>query len=247
VPPGERPAPAATPPASTPEPRAPAAGPPGAGPRAADEPETKPKPEVRAEKPAPPPASAAAPPAAPPETPSAPSPDRSAGPPPEPASWQEITPAHIDQVVFERLPPDAGVVSPIAPADEPLDPDIEAEIEEIRSRLVAWGPGRVAEPVQRVRNLLYVAAVPDVFQLPIERYVPHVVFERIQQDVPHDDLVKILFWIATHPGGGDDSAVDDLRSAGLQVSGPSDIDQARERVMLYSLKLLGRLVGRIQG
>ena len=78
-------------------------------------------------------------------------------------------------------------------------------------RLVTWGPAQVADPVQRVRNLLYVAAVPDVFQIPLERYVPHVVFERLQGDVPKDDLIKILFWVATHPAGGDDSAVDDLR------------------------------------
>jgi hypothetical protein len=76
-----------------------------------------------------------------------------------------------------------------------------------------------------------------------ERYVPHVVFERLQADIPKDDLIKVLYWVATHPNGGDDSAVDDLRSAGLKVNGPSDMDQTRERVMLYALKLLGRLVG----
>jgi hypothetical protein len=157
-----------------------------------------------------------------------------------------VTPAHIDEVVFERLPSDAGVVSPIAPANEPIEPDVEAELEEVRTRLATWAPGKVADPVQRVRNILYVAAVPDVFQLPVERFLPHIVFERLQEEVPKEDLIKILFWIATHPSGGDDSAVDQLRAAGLDVSGPSDIDQARERVMLYALKLLGRLAGRIR-
>jgi ABC-type transport system involved in cytochrome c biogenesis permease component len=165
--------------------------------------------------------------------------------PQEPGSWQDVTPAHIDEIVFSRLPPDTGVVSPIARADEPLDPDVEAEVEEVRSRLPTWRPALVADPVQRVRNVLYVAAVPDVFQMPIERHLPHVVFERLQADVPKDDLIKILFWVATHPMGGDDSAVDDLRSAGLRVAGPSDIEQARERVMLYALKLLGRVAGKI--
>ena len=148
-------------------------------------------------------------------------------------------------MVFERLPADSGVVSPIAPADEAIDPEVEAEIEEVRSRLVTWAPARVADPVQRVRNVLYVAAVPDVFQLPLERYLPRVVFERLQEDIPKDDLIKILFWVATHPTGGDDSAVDDLRSAGLKVNGPGDMDQVRERVMIYALKLLGRVAGKI--
>jgi hypothetical protein len=136
-------------------------------------------------------------------------------------------------------------VSPIARLDEPIDPEVETDLEEIRTKLATWGPGQVADPVQRVRNVLYVAAVPDVFQVPLERYVPHVVFERLQADVPKDDLIKVLYWVATHPNGGDDSAVDDLRSAGLKVNGPSDMDQTRERVMLYALKLLGRLVGKI--
>jgi ABC-2 type transport system permease protein len=170
------------------------------------------------------------------------------GPPPgpaEPKSWQAVTPAHIDEIVFPRLPSDAGVVSPIARLDEPIDPEVEADLEEIRSKLATWGPGQVADPVQRVRNVLYVAAVPDVFQMPLERYLPHIVFERLQGDIPKEDLIKLLYWVATHPNGGDDSAVEDLRSAGLKVNGPSDIDQARERVMLYALKLLGRLVGKI--
>jgi len=170
------------------------------------------------------------------------------GPPPllpEPASWRAVTPAHIDEIVFPRLPSDSGVVSPIARLDEPIDPEVETDLEEIRTKLATWGPGQVADPVQRVRNVLYVAAVPDVFQVPLERYVPHVVFERLQADVPKDDLIKVLYWVATHPNGGDDSAVDDLRSAGLKVNGPSDMDQTRERVMLYALKLLGRLVGKI--
>jgi ABC-2 type transport system permease protein len=170
------------------------------------------------------------------------------GPPPplpEPASWRAVTPAHIDEIMFERLPSDSGVVSPIARLDEPLDPEVEGDLEEVRSKLATWGPGQVADPVQRVRNVLYVAAVPDVFQIPLERYVPHVVFERLQGDIPKDDLIKLLYWVATHPNGGDDSAVDDLRSAGLKVNGPSDMDQTRERVMLYALKLLGRLAGKI--
>ena len=220
---------------------------------AATEPETSapatPPPAIKKERntstvpPKPSPDEAATPKPAPP--PAAPS---TTGPPPplpEPTSWRAVTPAHIDEIMFQRLPSDSGVVSPIARLDEPLDPEVEGDLEEVRSKLATWGPGQVADPVQRVRNVLYVAAVPDVFQIPLERYAPHVVFERLQGDIPKDDLIKLLYWVATHPNGGDDSAVDDLRSAGLKVNGPSDMDQTRERVMLYALKLLGRLVGKI--
>ena len=220
---------------------------------AATEPETSapatPPPAIKKERntstvpPKPSPDEAATPKPAPP--PAAPS---TTGPPPplpEPTSWRAVTPAHIDEIMFQRLPSDSGVVSPIARLDEPLDPEVEGDLEEVRSKLATWGPGQVADPVQRVRNVLYVAAVPDVFQIPLERYAPHVVFERLQGDIPKDDLIKLLYWVATHPNGGDDSAVDDLRSAGLKVNGASDMDQTRERVMLYALKLLGRLVGKI--
>jgi hypothetical protein len=46
--------------------------------------------------------------------------------------------------------------------------------------------------VQRVRNLLYVAGVPDLFQMAMERFVPLIVFERIEQDVPKQDLFRCL-------------------------------------------------------
>lgn len=208
---------------------------PAATPRA-ERPEAAADPLVKA------PATPDAPPA---KAPPAPAPAPADGPPPAPETWRHVTPAHIDEIVFARLPHDGGVVSPIGPADEPLDPDIEAELEEVRSRLPTWGPGQVEDPVQRVRNYLYMAAVPDVFQLPVERHMPHVVFERLQADFPKEDLIKLLYFVATHPMSGDDSAVDDLRAAGLRTSGPMDIDQTRERVMLYALKLLGRLVGQI--
>ena len=146
-----------------------------------------------------------------------------------------------------RLPPDSGVVSPIAPADEPLDPDVTAEIEEVRNRLPAWRPGQVADPVQRVRNILYVAAVPDVFQLPVER---HLAARRL----------RAASGGRAQGGSDQDPLLDRDASDGRRRQrggrsarrrpedrGPSDIEQARERVMLYALKLLGRVLGKIPG
>ena len=154
--------------------------------------------------------------------------------------------ASIDRDLrFDRLPPDEGVVSPIAPADEQPDTDVANHLDYIASTLLTWKPAQVADPVQRVRNVLFVAAVPDVFQMePLERLIPLVVFDHLQQNIPPGDLPKILYWIALHPNEGDDSAVDELRVFKLG-NGPSDIDQARERVALYAVKLLGRITGKI--
>jgi hypothetical protein len=148
-------------------------------------------------------------------------------------------------LIFTHLPPDSGIVTPIAPADEEPDPDLAAEIDVVRERLPFWGPGQVDDPVQRVRNYLFIPAAADVFQMPIERFLAPVIYERLQEVFRREQLIQILYWIAIHPNDGDDSAVDYLKDAGLATNGPSDIAQARERVALYAVKLLGRLMGKI--
>jgi len=162
------------------------------------------------------------------------------------ASWQDVTMKVIDDdLTFDHLPPDSGVVTPIAPAFEQPEPEMADKLDAMRLALLTWQPGLVADPVQRTRNFLYVAAVPDVFQMEIERFVPAIVFDQIQQGIPKEDLVKILYWIAIHPYDGDDKAVDELRSLGLG-NGPSDIEEVRNRVGIYAVKLLGRLTGKIK-
>jgi hypothetical protein len=103
----------------------------------------------------------------------------------------------------------------------------------------------VADPVQRARNLLAVAAVPDVLQMEqVERFVPRLVFARLQAVIPPRDLPKVLYWIALHPDGGDASAIHDLKPLGLpNATGPDT--KVRPRIMLYAFKLLGRLTGHI--
>ncbi|MPZ16942.1 MAG: hypothetical protein GEV06_03335 [Luteitalea sp.] len=165
----------------------------------------------------------------------------------EPASWRDVTMTHIERdFAFEHLPPDGGVVSPIASPGRDPDPELEEQLEEVRAALLDWEPGYVEDPVQRVRNFLFVAAVPDVLQLePLERYVPLVVFARLQEDIPASQLIKLLYWVAKHPSEGDDAAVDQLRFLDL-AGAPGDMAMTRERVTVYALKLLGRLTGKIE-
>src|SRR5262249_30177667 len=133
-----------------------------------------------------------------------------------PASWQAVTLADIDRdLVFDHLPPDAGIVTPIASVDEPPDPEVADELEELRRLLPEWPLARVSDPVQRVRNLLYVAAVPDVQQVPLERHIASVVYERLKADIPRDTLIKILYWIALHPEAGEDPAPAELEALGI--------------------------------
>jgi len=164
-----------------------------------------------------------------------------------PENWRAVTLADIERdLIFTRLPPDSGVVTPIAPLAEEPDETTLAQLDKMRLALPDWQPGKVPDPVQRVRNFLYVAAVPDVFQMQeLERFVPLIVYERIQEDIPKEDLIKILYWIATHPFDGDDKAVDELRPLGL-FNGPADMEQTRGRLSVYAVKLLGRITGHIK-
>ena len=164
---------------------------------------------------------------------------------PTASSWQAVTVADIDRdLVFDRLPSDSGIVTPIARDEEEPDPDTADHLRYIQENLPLWQPGKVADPVQRVRNMLYVAAVPDVQQLPIERFAAQAVFYQLQEDIPKDQLVKILYWIAIHPTDGDDKAVSELWALRFS-SDPVDLEQTRERAAIYGVKLLGRLLGKL--
>lgn len=198
---------------------------------------------ARSTTPAPPPPEAAAGTRGPaPEPPGGKTPMPALGPP----TWQQVTLKHIEaDLVFDRLPPDAGIVTPIAGADEQPDQDQSDQLDTIWFELAYWLPGRDRDLVQRVRNYLYIPAVIDVFQMSIERYVPALIFERLQTDIPKDDLIKVLYWMAIHPQEGSDAALDQLKPFGID-NGPSDTDEVRQRAAVYGVKLLGRLTGKIK-
>jgi hypothetical protein len=158
-----------------------------------------------------------------------------------PASWRDVGDEDIATIAFDRLPDDEGLVSPMAPRGTLNDSAAERQIAAVRAALPAWAPAREADPVQRARNMLYIAAVPDLLQMdPLERHLPWLVFDRLRQDTPPQDLPRILFWISQHPDEGGDAAVEQLGALGLpEVSGPTR--RVRERAMLYALKFLKRL------
>ena len=161
------------------------------------------------------------------------------------ASWRDVSDADIQKIAFDRLPADEGIVAPVSRSDESPDPAIVPALDRIRDALPGWAPGNVPDPVQRARNLLAIAAVPDILQMEqVERFVPRLVFARLQAVIPPRDLPKILYWIAMHPDAGGDAAIRQLGAFGLpDISGPTK--PVRGRIMLYAFKLLGRLSGPI--
>jgi hypothetical protein len=158
-----------------------------------------------------------------------------------PATWEAVTQKDIDGIAFDRLPPDTGVVAPLAADDEEPPPEIVEQLGQLRTALSTWAPGKVADPVQRVRNLLYVASICDVYRIyPLERFAPLAVFDQINAVSASMDLPKILYFIALHPDGGSDSAARQIHLLGLPDA-PADTRLPRNRNMLYAFKLLGRL------
>jgi len=168
--------------------------------------------------------------------------------PPHAASvpaWKTVTLQLIDeQIDFTRLPPDSSVTfTPIARSDDQPDQEVQDQLVLLEAALQTWRPGKVADPVQRVRNLLYIPAVADVLALPTESYIPAVVFAHIRQVVPKDDLIKILYSIGVDAFAGDDKALTDLGAVGLP--GAPGAEEVHNRSGYYAVKLLGRLMGRI--
>lgn len=192
--------------------------------------------------PAPAPATAAEPaavataPAAPVETPPAAAPVPAPPPKPEPA-WMKVTPQQTAALDF-NLPPDEGIVAPFAAPDEAPYDFIAEQVAGVRQKLPFWEPGNDADELQAIRNLVGVAAVPDAIQLPVERYLPPVVFERLQEAYPKDKLVKALTWIAMHPEEG--VMIATIEELGVEGEA-GDLMQVRERVYLYALKFIVRL------
>lgn len=159
------------------------------------------------------------------------------------ASWQGVTMAQVmSDLMFSGLPPDAGVVTPIAAtAGEPPE-EMWGELDTFHQALQTWPPGRSEDVVERTRNLLFVPAVVDVVQLPMEAYVPPMVYEILERDIDRAALVKILYWIAVNYEEGSDAAVDQMQPLGIR-NGPSDLQEIRHRMGIYAVKLIGRLSG----
>lgn len=159
---------------------------------------------------------------------------------PAPEAWISVGPTDYATVDFARLPPDTGLIAPIAAVTEEIGDAALSQVDAIERKLVDWQPGRVANPVQRVRNLLYVAAIPDILQMEqVERVLPLIIERRLRSDFTSKELAQLLFWIALHPNDGSDEAMAQMDPLGLPDLAAARVP-ARTRTMIYAFKLLGR-------
>ena len=165
-----------------------------------------------------------------------------APPPPSfpPPPWAAIAPQDVAGLDY-RVLPDGGIVAPIAPGDDEPEDFIKVQVDRVRRDLPTWPPGADGDDV---RNLPYVAAVPDTVQLPVERYLPMVVLQHLLDTFPKENLVKILTWIARHPVDG--PVIDDISDLGIEGTAGDPL-LVRERACFYAIKFIARLTDRKAG
>lgn len=159
--------------------------------------------------------------------------------PPKPP-WAKLTDQDAAKLDYD-LPPDVGIVAPMAPPDQAPDEWARPQVENVRIMLPYWVPSKGPDALTRVRSALYVAAVPDAAQVPTEPYVPQVVLDYLEKNYAKDDLVKILTWIAQHPDEG--TPILSTADLGLKAAA-RDPMLVKERVHYYAIKFVARLTNR---
>ena len=155
-------------------------------------------------------------------------------------TWRQVTPAMIDAITYDDLEPDSGPVTPFVASLDGLDDDAKKRLDNFTDKLSDFAPANDPDLLQRVRNLLSIAAVADLLQDELEGAFPYVIFERLKTDIPAPDLKKLLTWIILHP---DENTVL-TKVEELGIMGEVDDVRTRERVTGYAKKCLFRLISK---
>jgi ABC-2 type transport system permease protein len=159
---------------------------------------------------------------------------------PPPPPWSYLTDKDAAALDYD-LPPDIGIVAPMAGPEQEPDEWTRPQLENVRIMLPYWVPSKGPDAVTRVRYALYVAAVPDAAQVPTEPFVPQVVLNYLEMTYPKQDLIKMLTWIALHPDEG--NAILSTSDLGLKASA-RDPMLVKERAHYYAIKFVARLTDR---
>ncbi len=158
-------------------------------------------------------------------------------------SWRAMTKFDFAALPINEMPPDAGNISPIAGADEEPVGTSARLVKLVEATLPTWAPGHVAEPVQRVRNHLFLIGAPDLAQSVAERFLPAAVLRYLLTQFPEEELAQILCWIALHPEEGTDTVLSDKLVRDMGVSAKIDAAEVRNRTYFYAVKLNRWVIG----
>ncbi len=157
--------------------------------------------------------------------------------------WDQITDEQINSLKFDGLPPDDGTVAPVAPSATDIKvPEMKERVRRVIEKLPAWPLGHSGDDAQRVRNYLSAASIADASEdTDFEGPMARAVFDRLRADFDQTELIHILAYIAIEPDQG--TVLEDAPE--LDLHGPINADTIRSRNVMYALKLLGRLLGKL--
>lgn len=154
------------------------------------------------------------------------------------APWQTLTDAQLAALDY-RLPADTDVVTPFASDEEEVDEYVAERLREVERNFASWAPDAERDPVQRVRNNLCALGLADIGQSLLEAQLPRLVLHRLAREIPRDDLIRILGWIALHPQEG--RVLTDLDRLGIPEGATDDEAEIRRRAEIYAKKFIVRL------
>jgi hypothetical protein len=131
----------------------------------------------------------------------------------------------------------AGHIAPIATT--PPDAATASAIARVRRQIAKWPAAAAPDLTQRARNLLLIAAVPDLYDTePLQSQLPVLVAAELRARLPAGAHDAILAAIAADPAAGSVDARETLPMLGLPAN-VGDEGPVRNRMALYAARLRG--------
>jgi hypothetical protein len=107
----------------------------------------------------------------------------------------------------------------------------------VQRQIEKWPAAAEADLMQRARNLLLIAAVPDLYDSePLQSHLPGLVAAELKVRIPAANRAAILIAIALHPEQGSVSAREDLPALGLPAN-LGDEAPVRNRMAIYAAQM----------
>jgi hypothetical protein len=129
----------------------------------------------------------------------------------------------------------AGPIAPIAAT--PPDAATVSALARIQRQLKKWPAAAEPDVTQRTRNLLLIAAVPDLYDTePLQSHLPELVSAELKARLPAEQRAAVLAAIATDPAAGSVAARETLPLLGLPAN-VGDEAPVRNRMALYAAQL----------
>jgi hypothetical protein len=158
--------------------------------------------------------------------------------PPKPPTDEQIA-----QIRWEEFSADNTWVCPFAQDFSRNEefPERKTDWEDFLAKFAVWAPGHVFDNTEKVRNLICACALMDIGQGQFEAELPLFVYQRLRREVPDEKLKAILAYMAFYPNEG--GVIGTAPELNLDIGVGED--QIRERLQVFAVKMLGRMLGKL--